>query len=613
MRIEWEAGKIPGSVPDRFEKVVRQIGERPAVKAGNQTLTYAGLERSSAYLAQTLLSKFGEKQEPVAIFSEHGLAAIPAMLAVLRAGKFYTVIDPANPPRRQVAILDELGTCLILSDRLNQEQAYDLASGRAEVLVLDDATEPSAPISPMPHIAPTDPAAVFFTSGSTGAPKGVIRSHQMFLLGARTDGIQRQMTPIDRQSSLIRYCFGASVPDVFSGLLNGACIYPFDMSTQGCGQLADWLAEMQITILHAPVPYFRQLVERLVSGPNFPALRMVHLGGSAVYRRDFENFCEKFGPQCLLEHRFSATEIANVTRIYFNRTSRFSGNVLPAGYATEGSQVLILDEGGASLEPGHIGEIAVRSKYHIPGYWRRPDLAETAFQKDPLNPDFRIYRTGDLGRLTPDGMLEHLGRLDRQVKVRGNRVDVQAVEANLLEFPAVQAAAVLPEVLQKGDVRLLAYIVPQAGNPPSLGELRAFLSERLPNYMLPAAFVVLSELPLTSSGKVNADLLPRPAASRSILESPFAPARTHLERRLAEIWADLLELEQVGVLDNFFELGGQSLLAAQMAVRLEEELDVFIPLADLMNEQTIAGLALRIEKGEFVPAGPIGLNSHLSD
>ena len=609
MRIDWENDEICGSVSDRFLKVARQLPGRPAVSICDQVMTYAGLERSSADLAQTLLSKLGERQEPVAIFSKHGLAAIPAMLAVLRAGKFYTVIDLANPPGRQAAILDELGVRLILCDRLNQAPACDIASGRTDVLVMEDEIDPSTSWRPLPRISPADPAAVFFTSGSTGSPKGVICSHQMFLIGAWNDAIHRQTTTTDRQSSLFRYCFSASVPDVFSGLLNGTCIYPFDMSTQGLSQLAGWLEEMRITIFHAPAGYFRQFIEKLLPGPNFPALRIVHLGGSPLYRRDFEIFCEKFKPKCLLEHRFSASEAGNVTRIYFDHRSRFSGNVLPVGYITEGKQILILDETGKTLDHGHIGEIAVRSKYLALGYWRRPDLTEIAFQKDQLNAATRIYRTGDLGRLSPDGLLEHMGRLDAQVKVRGYRVDVQEVEAVLLEFPAVQGAAVLPETLKQGEVRLLAYLVLKAGSQAAVSELRAFLAGRLPDFMLPAAFILLSELPMTSSGKVNATLLPRPAASRPILESPFIPARTALEHQLAELWADLLELEQIGVLDNFFELGGQSLMVAQMAVRLEKELKVFIPLADLMNEPTVAGLALKIERGEFDPARSTGANT----
>jgi amino acid adenylation domain-containing protein len=602
MRLDWKTDEICGSIPDRLLKVVRRIGNRPAVRMGKEVLTYDGLERSSAALSQTLLCKLGEKQEPIAVFSAHGLPAIVAMVGVLRAGKFYTVLDPAHPPIRQTAILDGLGTRLILCDRLNQSAVRDLASGRAEILVLADEIENATPMRPLPHISPSDPAAVFFTSGSTGAPKGVIRSHQMFLMEARTDGIRRQTTPEDRQSSLFRYCFGASAPDVFGGLLNGACIYPFDVSIQGYSQLADWLADMQITILHAPVAYFRHFVEKLEFRPNFPALRIVHLGGSAVYRRDFENFCNKFAPDCLLEHRFSATETGNLTRMDFDRSTKFHGNVLPAGYVTEGKQILILDEGGNSLGSGRIGEIAVRSQYLASGYWRRPDLTATAFRTDPLDPAVRIYRCGDLGRLNPDGLLEHLGRKDTQVKVRGYRVDVREVEAALLEFPAVQNAAVLPEALQNGELRLLAYLSPRPGSLPTVSELRAFLARHLPDYMQPAAFVVLNELPLTSSGKVNTRLLPRPASSRLRLDALFVPPRTDLERKLAELWAELLELEQVGVLDNFFELGGQSLLTARMAARLEEELNVFIPLGDLLNEPTVAGLALRIQRGDFETA-----------
>ena len=611
MTIDFLPQEILESIPARIQKVFQAIPDRPAIKMGERVLTFAGLNQISAAIAQALFAKLGDAPEPVAILSDHGLSAIPALLGVVRTGRPYAVLDPANPSGRQAAILDELGARLIIGDRLNETQARDLGGGRMQILIIEDE---AAAAGPAPNvwtadISPQAPAAIFFTSGSTGAPKGVIRSHEMFLLAARTDAGLRKTGPGDRQSSLFRYSFGASVSDVFCGLLNGACIYPFDMQASGFGRLQTWLSEEAITILHAPVVYFRKFLETLAPGPNFPALRIVHLGGAAVYRRDFDQFCEKINPGCLLEHRFSASEAANIARSSLSCGAKFPGNVLPAGYATEGKQILILGDAGQTLAPGEIGEIAVRSAFLAPGYWGHPELTARAFQPDEHDPALRIYRTGDLGRINDDGLLEHLGRLDTQVKVRGYRLDLQEIEARLLEHPAIQGAAVLPEQLQGGDVRLLAYLLLRAADPPPISDLRGFLAGHLPDYMLPAAFIVVSELPLTPTGKVNARLLPPPPAGRPDLQNPYVAPHTPLERRLAELWAELLELEEIGIADNFFELGGQSLLAAQLGSRLERELGISIPLSDLMDAPTVAGLARRISPGNsYLGGGAQSLN-----
>jgi len=243
---------------------------------------------------------------------------------------------------------------------------------------------------------------------------------------------------------------------------------------------------------------------------------------------------------------------------------------------------------------GDIGEIAVKSCYLSPGYWRRPDLTELAFLPDPEGGSERIYRTGDLGRMLPDGLLQHLGRKDFQVKVRGYRVEISEIELILLDFPAVKEAVVVAREDRPGDQRLVAYLVQNQQSVPTVSGLRRFLNEKLPEYMIPSAFVLLDALPLTPNGKVNRLALPPPGNARPEMDNPFVAPGTPIEVELAKMWAEVLSLDEVGIHDNFFDLGGHSLLATQVISRVINTFKVELPIKSLFESPTVADMAVVI-------------------
>src|SRR3990172_6913022 len=296
-----------------------------------------------------------------------------------------------------------------------------------------------------------------------------------------------------------------------------------------------------------------------------------------------------------------------------DKASEIGISTLPVGYAVEDKEVILLDDSGCELGFGQVGEIDIKSAYLSPGYWRKPELTLAKFLSDPKGGDQKIYLTGDLGRMAPDGCLFHLGRKDFQVKVRGYRVEVSEIEMALLEHAAIKEVAVASREVQSGDRRLVAYFVPTGQPAAGVREVRNFLKDRLPDYMIPSAFVMLRALPLTPNGKVDRLALPEPGKSRPELETPFVAPKTPVEEELARIWAEVLSLDQVGIHDNFFDLGGHSLAATRVVSQVIKKFQLEIPLQSLFQSPTVATMAAVIAKHQGKNLGDEELASILTE
>jgi acyl carrier protein len=303
----------------------------------------------------------------------------------------------------------------------------------------------------------------------------------------------------------------------------------------------------------------------------------------------------------------------NFRKFFMDKETPITGGVVPVGYAVEDNEVLLLDEAGHAVGFNHIGEIAVKSRYIAPAYWRRPDLTTATFLPDPEGGNARTYRTGDLGLMLPDGCLLHLGRKDFQVKIRGHRIELAEVEMALLDRGDIKEAVVVAREDHPGDLRLVAYLVPVSHPAPTVSDLRCLLQAKLPDYMIPAAFVMLDALPLTPNGKVDRHALPAPGSARPSLASPFVVPRTPTEDRLAQIWAEVLSLERVGIHDNFLDLGGHSLLAMQIASRAHDTFHVEVPLQSLFEVATVADMAAVIAEHQMKTVGDAALASLLTE
>jgi acyl carrier protein len=293
-------------------------------------------------------------------------------------------------------------------------------------------------------------------------------------------------------------------------------------------------------------------------------------------------------------HHVGSNETGTIAQCFIDKKTPVHGNTAPAGRPPEGSQILVFDEDGKRLGFNRVGEIAVQSRYLAVGYWRKPEMTRASFFPGPAGSDERIYRTGDLGLLRPDGSLEHYGRKDFQVKIRGQRVEVTEIDMALSEHTAVKEAVTVARDDAMGDKCLVAYIVPATTPAPTSKELRLFLQQQLPDYMVPSAIVLLDAMPLTPNGKLDRQALPPPDFSAVRSETMFVAPRNVVERRLADIWREILGLERVGIQDSFFDLGGHSISATQVVSRVRDVFGVDLALGVLLATPTVAELSFAI-------------------
>ncbi len=443
-------------------------------------------------------------------------------------------------------------------------------------------------------IPPDTLANLMYTSGSTGQPKGVMGRHCDVIHEIMRYTNQIHLYLEDRQALVTDASIGGSTRGIFGSLLNGAAVLSFNLAEDGMANLADWIAQEEITVYRSAATTYRQFVNAITDDHEFPKLRLIHVGGEPVYKSDVELYKKCFAQGCIFLNALGITETLGVRNYFMDKETQLSSGIVPVGYAVEGVEILMLDDDGKRMGFDQIGEIAVKSRYISPGYWRRPDLTHAKFLPAPDGGDERIYLTGDLGLMKPDGLLIHMGRKDFQVKIRGYRVEVAEVEAALLNLDTIEEAAVVARDDQSGEKRLIAYLVPNRQSAPTVTVLRRALAEVLPNYMIPFAFVMMGELPHTATGKIDRLALPKPGTSRPELDTPFVAPRTPMEKEVAEIWSQVLGIDQVGVHDSFFDLGGHSLLATQIVSRVISTFQIKLSLKSLFRSPTIEDMAVAI-------------------
>ena len=611
--IRFEKEETEQSIPQRFEQQVRRYPDRLAVKTKSHQLSYAALNKVANRVARALLAQRGEGAESIALLLEHDASMIAAILGVLKAGKVYVPLDPSFPYARNAYILEDSQAGLIITNNENRSLAESLSENRHSLINIDEIGATLSDENVNLSISADNLANIIYTSGSTGQPKGVVQNHRNLLQVAMryTNGLR--ISAEDRLTLLQSYSVAGSVSNMLGALLNGASLFPYNVKEEGLIELADLLIEEEITVYHSVPTVFRQFANTLTGKEEFPELRLVRLGGEPVYAEDVQLYKKYFPSDSIFVNSYGASEAASVLRYCVDKDTEISDAVVPVGYPLGDVEILLLDDDGEAVGSDHVGEIAIKSRYTSPGYWRRPDLTRAAFITDPQDEGERIYRTGDLGYMQPDGCLVVTGRNDFRVKIRGFRIEVAEIELALRGLTKVKEAAVVAHEDQRGEKQLVAYVVPEPEQAPTISELRDFLKDKLPDYMVPSAFVVLDKLPLTPNGKLDRLALPAPSLARPELDTNFVAPRTPVEEQLVEIWEEVLGLERVGVHDDFFELGGHSLLATQVVSRVRGALRAELPLRYLFEEPTVAGLAERIEAVQRSAPSAATLSSYSLD
>jgi amino acid adenylation domain-containing protein len=586
--------EMTSAIPLWFEQQVCRTPDHLAVKTRQQAITYAALNQLANEIAWAVLGQRGKSEEPVAFLLDKDATFVAAFLGILKSGKIAVPLDPQYPAARTTFMLEDSQAALLVTSARHEALAASLTSRGQHLLVVDDLDSTQTTGNPNLGLSPDTLASLLYTSGSTGQPKGVLQNHRNLLHNVRNHINQTHLTADDRMSLILPGNTVGSRRNILSALLTGAtlCLYP--LAEDGLDPLAAWLMQERITILNLVATAFRHFVHMLRDQTQFPCIRVVKLGGEMISPPDVALYRRYFPSTCQLHVALGMTETEDVTYYVLDHHTPLAGNLVPAGYNLDGMEVRICDETGAPVPQGQVGEIVVSSRYLALGYWHRPDLTAAAFLSDLEGGNTRIYHTGDLGRLRPDGCLEHLGRHDARVKVRGNRVELTEIELALLSIPGVKQAAVVAYEPMPGDTRLVAYVVPTLSPGPSRDELRSALHERFPAHMVPAALVLLDALPTTPQGKTDRRALPEPNWKTLDPSRLITPPLTPVEVELAQLWSEVLGLEQVGIDEAFLDLGGHSLLAAQVIAGVRALWQVDVPMQDLLTSSTVAQMALVI-------------------
>ena len=595
---EFPRAALDRSVVARFEEMVALYPDRLAVKSVTYTLSYAELNTMANRIAHALLSRRGSGEEPIALLLNNDAPMIAAMLAVLKAGKGFVPLDPSFPQARLTYLAEDAQATLIVTDQANVGLTLAFARHDRPMLALHELAATVIATNPGLTISPDRLACIFYTSGSTGQPKGVFTDHRSLLHYLLTSAAQIGVTPEDRFVCARSFSFNGALKDIFGALLNGAAVYPFQPKEHGFPAFIRWIKEHRLTIYTSVATLFRQLTDSLAPDEQLPSLRMLLVGAEPLRPQDLERYRRHCARHCRLSTSLGTTETGMIACINFQQEVQLDGAIVPAGYPAQDKEILILDPHRQPLPAGEVGEIAVRSAYLALGYWRRPDLTAERFLPDPEGGARRIYLTGDYGYLRSDGCLFCVGREDAQVKIRGNRVELAEIEGALMTYPAIKEAVVnTQQVTLEGQAdmpRLVAYLVSTGGETPTVSALHRFLAQRLPDYMIPAVFVMVENLPVTQHGKLDRHNLPKPSLARPTLDTPFAPPRTSVEITLVALWQELLGVAQVGIYDHFLDLGGNSLLATQIMTRVQNIFQIELALPTLFGAPTIAALALMI-------------------
>ena len=579
-----------------FEEQVKRTPNNTAVVFGETRLTYRELDERANQLAHHLRGQGVAPDTLVALCLNKSAEMIVALLAVLKVGGAYLPLDPAYPEERLSFMFEDSGAShLITTQSLKHSIPVEVAS-----LTLLDAereslsAQPTTP--PGQNTAPHNLAYVIYTSGSTGKPKGVLIEHRNVVRLMINDRLQFSFTAGDVWTMFHSYCFDFSVWEMYGALLYGGKLVVVPEAVMRDPSLfLDLLAEHQVTVLNQTPSAFDNLVKQTLDRRPGLALRYVIFGGEALHPVQLREWKRAY-PAARLINMYGITE-TTVHVTFKEITDReIEENVSNVGRPIPTTTTYIMDSRLRLLPVGVPGEVCVGGGGVSRGYLGRDELTRQKFVPNPYKAEERLYRSGDLAKLLPSGEMTYLGRIDDQVQIRGFRVELGEIRSQLLKHPLVAEAEVIARKLQTEALELVAYVVPTA--EVSVTGLRSHLAQTLPYYMVPAAFVLLKALPLTSNGKVDRRALPAPDEARPELEQQYVAPRTAVEEVVAGIWGEVLKVEQAGVHDNFFELGGHSLLATQVISRVRQALRVELPLRSFFEGPTIARLSESIEQAK---------------
>jgi amino acid adenylation domain-containing protein len=596
------------SVAQLFEDTAAAHADATAVVLAGQTLTYAELNRRANRLAHRL-RKMGVRPEVmVGCCLERSLDLIVALVAILKAGGAYVPLDASYPKERFDLLLEDTHAPVMITQK---SLAANVLSGRkVSGIVVDDeefasATSPAASAdsdqNPAPAGGPTSLAYVMYTSGSTGRPKGVMVENRAIVRLVRNTNFCK-LGPDETFLQYAPISFDASTLEIWGPLLNGGRLVLMPPQASSLVDLGRTIRDQRVTAMWLTAGLFSLMVEQRLE--DLAPLRQLLAGGDVLPARHVRRVLDAH-PGCTLINGYGPTENTTFTCCHVMRSGDAIPDSVPIGRPISNTRVYILDDDKRPVAQGETGELWAAGDGVARGYLNSPDATAEKFLRDPFVADSaaRMYRTGDLARWREDGSVEFLGRIDTQVKILGYRIEPGEIEGALLAHGAVKQVCVVPHTDESGSKRLVAYYVAATDSGTTAADLRKFLAEKLPAFMVPALFVPLANLPLTPNGKIDRAALPAPGAASAVpgngAESPASSvpgetAASEMEQNLIALWKRILRVDPIGLDDNFFDIGGDSLLLVAVHSNLQKTLHIEIPVTDLFEFTTVRTLARRL-------------------
>jgi amino acid adenylation domain-containing protein len=589
--MEFKRQDIEQSIPQRFEQQAEKHPMNIAVKINNDEWTYEILNKAANRVAAKIPVSFGSMEGRIGLLFEHCTQMIIGIFAVLKAGKAYIPIDPSLPAKRIHRILNDSQIATLLTNNTNIALARSLNNSKLQIINVDDVESDVFVDNIDLQISPDTLAYILYTSGSTGSPKGVVQTHSNVLDHIRnyTNGLH--ISTHDRLTLFSNYGFDAAMMDIMGALLNGATLCPMDLREKPSVRLSEWLNREAITIYHSTPTVYRYLISTLDKEEKFPEVRLVVLGGEEVYKKDVEAYKKHFSSECIFVNTYGPTESTIALQYFMDHKTKITRNTVPIGYPVDNTEILLLNKAGEATDV--FGEIAIRSEHIATGYWRRPEMMRKVFLPDPDGGDRKLYRTGDMGRLLPDGSIEFRGRKDFQVKIRGFRVEPAEAESALSNHEAIRECVVAKSDNGQGENNLIAYIV--CNETLSSLSLRRYLKDILPDYMIPSEFIQLDAIPLIHNGKTDYASLSLLRSSRKMITHDYVPPVSPIEKQIAEIWQSVLGIDKVSLHNNFFDIGGHSLMVVRAISLIEKRIGIHMPFREFFN-QTLRQFAASCEE-----------------
>ncbi|UCH93960.1 MAG: amino acid adenylation domain-containing protein [Candidatus Aminicenantes bacterium] len=605
-----------GLLDAKITEYARLHPHKIAIKREERSISYRELDKRSNRVANFMHGRIKEIPH-VIIILDRSPELIESIIGLLKCGLVFAPLNPLFPGNRVKKMIEETRAEWVITKAKYYEKFKDVINNNTtshlKTLLIDGDSQGGDSHNDMFYLDSDIESEglafervfnkncyIYFTSGSTGTPKGVLgrrRSLAHFIqweikeFGVNEDFNVSQLTPPS---------FDPFLRDIFVPLMAGgtSCI-PSDNTLTNIKELTRWIDENSITLIHSVPSLFKQLVLGIKDSNCFHSLKYILLAGELLRGRDISRFIDIFKARIQLINVYGPTETTLAKLFYPITPGDVNRAIIPVGKPIDGAQVLILDSKKQKRSRGKKGEVYIRTPFMSSGYYNDPVLTGKVFIKNPYgkHPQDILYKTGDLGRVLPDGNIEISGRVDYQVKIRGIRVELGEIENQLLRHEDVQEAVVTAKEDDSGDKCLCAYVVPVPGKAPNAPVLRKFLSGDLPDYMIPNFFVLLEKIPLTANGKIDRSALP---GTEIEVEGEYAAPRDQQEEKLVDIWSEVLALgkEKIGIDSNFFELGGHSLKAIILISKMHREFNVKISLAEVFRTPTIRALSEQVKKSK---------------